>query len=168
MNVQKNNIKCDSTCEIWLNCNKQYTEPRRYVAFLRHVFYEKVYTDEKLKLVSVCEYNIFLSFLFCLILLSSLFWLTRLAFLLLPLQGSLLLALLSFCKTHPAAIKWNVGFFFSLLESWSFSLVNVALYYILVFPIYLITVGEFSMCKPNTGIPQRKIFLCLWILGYRD
>lgn len=73
-----------------------------------------MYTEEKLKLVSVCEYKTFLVVWFCLILLSSPFWLTRLAFLLLPLQGSFLLSLLSFCKTHPAAIKGNMfGVFFA-------------------------------------------------------
>lgn len=108
MNVQKNNIKCDYTYQIWLNYDKHYAGSRGHVAFLRHVFYEQMHTDEKLKLISVCEYNTFLIFNFFLILMSSPFWLTRLAFLPLPLQGSFLFGLLSFCKPHPAALKGNM------------------------------------------------------------
>lgn len=79
----KSNTKCDNTYQIWLNCDTS-TLSQRHVAFLRRPLWKKMYTDEKLKLVSVYEYNTSLIFWICIIPLSPPFWLTKLAFLLLP------------------------------------------------------------------------------------
>lgn len=169
MNVQKNNITCDSICEIRLNCNKQYTEPNicsipKTCLLWKNVYWWKAGISISMWVQYIPQFFILSHFTeFSVLTYQACFSPTPFARFFITCSPELL-------QNTSSSNQMERGFFFffSLLESWSFSLVNVALYYILVFPIYLITVGEFSMCKPNTGIPQRKIFLCLWTLGYRD
>lgn len=54
---------------------------------------------------------------------------------------------------------------FLLLESWSFSLVDVALYYVLVFPIYLITIGEFLHMQTKHWYTTEEDFSLFMNLG---
>lgn len=160
----KSNTKCDNTYQIWLNCDTS-TLSQRHVAFLRCPLWKKMYTDEKLKLVSVYEYNTSLIFWICIIPLSPPFWLTKLAFLLLPCARFSPTCSSELLQNTSSSNQKKHAFFLSGISVCQ--LLDVPLYYVLVFSIYLITVGELPIRRRNTDIPWRNIFLCLWTLRYR-